>query len=351
MINRPTLLIVDDEPDNLKILNSILGDSYRVLVAPNGEVAVKIAVSQNPNLILLDIVMPGMDGYEVCRLLQSDPKTKKIPILFATAKDGEMEEEHGLKIGAVDYITKPYKPPVIRARVQTHLQLVRVEALDQFADDAVFMLGEAGHYNDNDTGLHIWRMAAYAELLARASGWSQEEAFILRRAAPMHDTGKIGIPDEILKAPRSLTPPEWVVMKTHCQIGYDILSRSDHPVFKMAADIALSHHEKWNGSGYPQGLAGEDIPISARIVAVCDVFDALTMQRPYKKAWPVETAMEEIRKIGGSHLDPDLVGLFFEIEDQIVGIKHKWDARETNQPSSEPLEKCNDPQTIHPHCG
>ncbi|WP_423842103.1 HD domain-containing phosphohydrolase [Acanthopleuribacter pedis] len=348
-MDKPTLLIVDDEPDNLKILNSILGDNYRVLVAPNGEVAVRIAVSQNPNLILLDIVMPGMDGYEVCRLLQSNPKTKKIPILFATAKDGEMEEEHGLKVGAVDYITKPYKPPVIRARVQTHLQLVRVEALDQFADDAVFMLGEAGHYNDNDTGLHIWRMAAYAELLARANGWSKEAALILRRAAPMHDTGKIGIPDEILKAPRPLTPAEWVIMRTHCRIGYDILCRSDHPVFKMAADIALCHHEKWNGSGYPQGLTGEAIPISARIVAVCDVFDALTMQRPYKEAWSIEAAMQEIKNSTGSHFDPHLVNLFFEIEDQIVGIKQKWDTKEASHPSVKPLEGCHDPQTVHPH--
>jgi putative two-component system response regulator len=187
------------------------------------------------------------------------------------------------------------------------------------------MLGDAGHYNDNDSGVHIWRMAEYARALAQARGWSQEKCQMMGLAAPMHDTGKIGIPRDILVKPGSLNADEWVVMKTHCRIGHDILARSQAPVFQLAAEIAHSHHEKWDGSGYPQGLAGSAIPESARIVAVADVFDALSMKRPYKEAWPLERVLQTLREGSGTHFEPGLVELFFSIQPQIEEIQTKWD--------------------------
>ncbi|MDH3605196.1 MAG: HD domain-containing protein, partial [Candidatus Tectomicrobia bacterium] len=193
---------------------------------------------------------------------------------------------------------------------------------------AIHMLGEAGHYNDTDTGVHIWRMAAYAAALARSAGWHVDKAAMLELAAPMHDTGKIGIPDAILKKPAKLDADEWVIMKTHAELGHNILSKMDSPLFQMAAEVALHHHEQWDGSGYPQGPAGTAIPESARIVAIADVFDALTMKRPYKEAWTMQAAFEEIQKKAGSHFDPDLVDAFFRIEAEIQTIKEVWDQKE-----------------------
>ncbi len=186
------------------------------------------------------------------------------------------------------------------------------------------MLGDAGHFNDTDTGEHIWRMAAYSAAIAIAVGWPKHEAERLKLAATMHDTGKIGIADNILKVPRKLTDEEWETMKMHSQIGYDILSKSSNPIFQMAAEIALGHHERWDGTGYPKGLSGEGIPMCARIVAISDVFDALTMKRPYKEAWSITQALEFIQQGAGSHFDPNLVKLFFSIKDEIIAIKKDW---------------------------
>ena len=319
----PLILIVDDEPANLAVMREVLGDKYQLVYAKNGASALAAAEKYNLSLILLDINLPDMDGYEICKQLKGNPNTHQIPIIFVTAMNSNQDEEIGLKVGAVDYITKPFSPAIVLARVRIHLSLVKIEKLEASYREAIYMLGAAGHHNDTDTGVHIWRMAAYAARLADECGWGLKSK-LLELAAPMHDTGKIGIPDAILRKPASLTPDEWAIMKTHSQIGYDILSRGNSPVFKMAAEIALYHHEKWDGSGYPQGLSGEAIPESARIVAIADVFDALTMDRPYKKAWSVEEAIAEIKKGSGKHFEPQLVNKFENILPDICNIKKQW---------------------------
>ncbi|MEW8626575.1 MAG: HD domain-containing phosphohydrolase [Candidatus Thiodiazotropha sp.] len=325
---KKTILIVDDTPENLDVLKDILTPYYSVKVAVNGKLALKITEAHSPDLILLDVMMPDMDGYETCRKLKENSLTASIPVIFVTTM-GEVENEStGFDVGAVDYITKPVSAPIVLRRVATHLSLVRVDELDYLARSAIRMLGEAGHYNDTDTGQHIWRMAAYSRALAEAFGWPDDKSEMLELAAPMHDTGKVGIPDEILKAPRKLEPDEWKVMMEHSQIGHDILTMSDNSVFQMAAEIALNHHEKWDGSGYPNGLEGEAIPESARIVAIADVFDALTMKRPYKEPWTISDAMAEIKKSAGNHFDPRLVECFLNLEISILKIKEEWDARE-----------------------
>lgn len=318
------ILIVDDEPNNLQVLRQILKDHYQLMFAPNGAKAIEAARKHRPNLVLLDIMMPDMSGYEVCQQLKSDPITQKIPVIFVTAMTEVSDEAKGFDYGAVDYIQKPVSGPIVLRRVQLHLSLVRAQELEDSQKAAIFMLGEAGHYNDTDTGVHIWRMAAYARVLALAVGWTPELAERLELSAPMHDTGKIGIPDSILKAPRKLTAEEWEIMKTHAEIGYGILSKSDSPIFVMAAEVARYHHERWDGSGYPAGLAGEMIPESARIVAIADVFDALTMKRPYKDPWPLEKTMDEIRRGAGNHFDPKFVDIFKEILPDVLKIKDEW---------------------------
>jgi putative two-component system response regulator len=322
------ILAVDDEPNNLQVLRQILKEHYQVIFANSGEKALEAAAKHQPSLILLDIMMPAMDGYEVCKRLKADPATKDIPVIFVTAMGEEESEVKGFDVGGVDYIQKPVSAPLVLRRVQTHLSLVRAQELEASQRGAISMLGKAGHYNDTDTGVHVWRMAAYARALAEAAGWTKSTADYLELSAPMHDTGKIGIPDSILKAPRKLTPEEWEIMKTHAEIGWTIVSLSDTPLFRMAAEIALHHHEKWDGSGYPKGLAGDAIPESARIVALADVFDALTMSRPYKEPWTVAEAVDEIKRGAGSHFEPRLVELFEKILPEILRIKDVWDLKE-----------------------
>lgn len=328
MTNR-SLLIVDDEPQNLAAMRQILSPSYPLVFARNGAEAIAAAAKHKPSLILLDIQMPDMDGYAVCRRLKADPLTASIPVIFVTSLAETGNEAAGFAAGAVDYIIKPVSPPIVRARVRAHLSLVRATELEKSHRAAISMLGEAGHFNDPDTGVHIWRMAAYAAELAAACGWHKWDCQQLELAAPMHDTGKLGIPDVILCKKGALTPEEWEVMKTHARIGYDILRKCDAPIFRLAAEIALYHHEKWDGSGYPEGLAGEAIPESARIIAVADVFDALTMKRPYKEAWPIELAMATLQQGSGNHLEPRLVMLFESILPRIVRIKTEWALRDS----------------------
>ena len=322
------ILIVDDEPQNLAALQQTLSGEYRLVFARDGVEALKAALKHLPALILLDIEMPGLDGYAVCRALKANERTAAIPVIFVTSLFDVGNEAAGFAAGAVDYIVKPISPPVVSARVRTHLSLVQASLLERSYRDAISMLGEAGHLNDTDTGVHIWRMAAYAGALAAACGWPADACKLLELAAPMHDTGKIGIPDKILRKQGPLDAAEWEIMKTHAQIGHDLLSKSDAPVFVMAAEIALRHHEKFDGSGYPDGLAGESIPESARIVALADVFDALSMKRPYKEAWPLDRVMENIEKGSGAHFDPRLVDTFASILPQILEIKKAWDDRE-----------------------
>jgi len=325
-----TILVVDDTPDNIKILKNVLSsEGYRVKVANNGKRCLEIASkAEKPDLILLDIMMPEMDGYEVCRRLKADKETEDIPVIFVTAK-GEVEDEKcGFDYGAVDYITKPISVPIVLARVKTHLELTRLEKYNDLAKSAIYMLAEAGHYNDTDTGHHIWRMSDYSKALAIASGWSVVDAETLGLAATMHDTGKIGVDDNILKAPRKLADEEWVHMKKHSEIGYTILSKSSNKTFQLSAEIALRHHEKWDGSGYPDGLKGEDIPESARIVAIADVFDALSQKRVYKEAMPLDEAFAIIKEGSGQHFDPKLVENFLQIRRDIEAIKNEWDAKD-----------------------
>jgi len=319
------ILIVDDEPNNLRLLQQVLKKQYQLVFANNGQKALDIAKEHKPDLILLDIMMPEMSGYEVCEKLKLNPETVNIPVIFVTAMSEIDDEAHGFDVGAVDYIPKPISAPIVLRRIKNHLSLVRVDELDELARASIFMLGEAGHYNDTDTGEHIWRMAAYAATIAQSLGWSKERKKMLELAAPMHDTGKIGIPDEILKAPRKLSADEWTVMKTHSQIGSDILGKSQNPIFQLAAEIALGHHERWDGTGYPKGLSSTEIPESARIIAIADVFDALTMKRPYKDIWPVEKAVETIRASSGTHFDPNIVKVFCESLPEILKIKDYWD--------------------------
>jgi putative two-component system response regulator len=333
-------LVVDDTPVNIAVLQGMLGDMYRVLAANSGEEALDIIEKTPPNIILLDIMMPGLTGYEVCRILKSRAATVDIPVIFVSALSDVNDERLGFEAGAVDYVTKPVKAEVVKARVKTHLALAdqqracreiveeRTHELEQTQRAAIVMLGEAGHYNDSDTGVHIWRMGAYSAALARALNWSVEETNRLELAASMHDTGKIGIPDSILKAPRKFTEDEWSIMKTHSEIGYQILSKSDTPIFQLAAEIAHYHHEKWNGLGYPDGLSGSEIPESARIVAIADVFDALTMVRPYKEAWTTDDAVELLKKDAGVHFDPTMIEVFLSILPEVFEIKAHWDAKE-----------------------
>jgi putative two-component system response regulator len=234
------------------------------------------------------------------------------------------DEATGFDLGAVDYITKPVSPPIVRARVRTHLSLVRMDELRETRMQIIERLGRAAEYKDNETGLHVIRMSHYAQLLALSAGWSAIDAEELLAAAPMHDIGKIGIPDAILLKPGALSPEEWAVMRTHPQIGAEIIGEHRSTVLRLAREIAWCHHEKWNGSGYPRGLRGEGIPMSARIVAIADVFDALTTARPYKRAWTVEAAVDQLRKDAGQHFDPQLVELFLGILPQILAIRERW---------------------------
>lgn len=308
--NRHKLLLVDDEPANLQVLRHILHEDYRLLFARDGQKALELAAQERPDLILLDVMMPGLSGLEVCRGLKSEALTRAIPVIFVTALTDVQDEAKGFEVGAVDYIAKPVSPPIVKARVRTHLSLVRMDELRETRLAIVQRLGRAAEYKDNETGWHVLRMSHYAQILARAAGFSEAAAEEMLNAAPMHDVGKLGIPDAILQKPGPLDAQEWAVMRRHPEIGAEILGEHQSGLLCMARRIALAHHEKWDGSGYPQGLAGEAIPLEARIVAVADVFDALTSVRPYKPAWPVARALELLRSEAGRHFDPRLVELF-----------------------------------------
>ncbi len=325
---RPKLLLVDDEPINLQVLRQVLQDDYRLFFAKDGDKALELAVRERPDLLLLDVMMPGMTGYEVCTRLKQSETTAAIPVIFVTALADVDDEARGFEVGAVDYITKPISPPIVRARVRTHLSLVRVDELKQTRLQIVQRLGLAAEYKDNETGLHVIRMSHYSRVLALAAGFSELAADDLLNAAPMHDVGKIGIPDAILQKNGKLDTEEWQVMRQHAQIGADIIGEHDSGLLQMARSIALTHHEKWDGSGYPNGLKGEEIPLTGRIVAIADVFDALTSVRPYKPAWSVEETLELLRRESGKHFDPQLVELFLACMPEILAIKERW-AEET----------------------
>ncbi len=335
--SQPTVLVVDDVPENIDVLAGILRPEYKVKVSLNGEKALNLARSSPaPDLILLDIMMPGIDGYEVCRQLKADLTTRRIPVIFVTAKGEVRDEALGFAVGGVDYITKPVSPPIVQARVRTHLALYdqtralsglvrqRTDELNDTRLQVIRRLGRAAEFKDNETGLHVIRMSHYSRLLGLAVGMGQDEADVLFNAAPMHDIGKIGIPDRILQKPGKLDAEEWEIMKQHAEIGARIIGQHDSILLETARIIALSHHEKWNGRGYPAGLEGEKIPLVGRIVAIADVFDALTSVRPYKRAWPVDEAIELLKKEAGEHFDPALIPKFLEVLPEVIEIKDRY---------------------------
>lgn len=319
-----SILVVDDEPTNLRVLNQILNDSYKLIFAKSGQEAIRLVEKEAPDLILLDVMMPGMTGYEVCEYLKQKSQFKSIPIIFITALNDAEDEAKGLTLGAVDYISKPVSPAVVKARVKTHLSLVDVDELRSTRLQIIQRLGRASEYKDNETGMHIIRMSHYSKIIALAYGFTKEDAENLFNAAPMHDIGKIGIPDSIMLKPGKLTTEEFTIMKTHPEIGAEILGESDSELIALAKLVSLTHHEKWDGTGYPKQLKGDNIPIEGRIVAIADVFDALTSVRPYKEAWTVDAAMQFIHSEKGKHFDPHLVEVFEQLLDQIFEIKERW---------------------------
>jgi putative two-component system response regulator len=321
--SRPTLLIVDDEPLNLQVLRQILQQDYQLIFARDGEKALSLAQSERPQLILLDIMMPGLTGLETCTRLKQNPDTQNIPVIFVTALADDRDETEGFAVGCVDYITKPVSAPIVLARVKAQLSLVSAGALRETRLQIIHRLGRAAEYKDNETGLHVIRMSHYAREIALAAGMGAADAEELFNAAPMHDVGKMGIPDAILQKPGKLTPAEWEIMKQHARIGAEIIGEDKSTLLQMARRIALCHHEKWDGSGYPQGLAREAIPIEARIVALADVFDALTSKRPYKEPWTIEATTHYIEAESGKQFDPELVTAFHIALPEIIHIREQ----------------------------
>lgn len=331
-----SILIVDDLADNIQILNGILNTEYKILAATNGNKALAIAQQQpQPDMILLDIMMPGIDGFEICRLLKENTTTHHIPVIFVTAKHEAIDESLGFELGAVDYITKPYNPAIVKTRIKAQLSLsaqnkhledlvkARTYELENTRLSIINKLGKAAEYKDNDTGMHVVRMALYSRLLAEKISEDNIWIDLLYNAAPMHDVGKIGIPDAILCKPGKLDAQEWEIMKTHSAIGAHILDGEESSLLILAKEVALNHHEKWDGSGYPNGLYKENIPLSARVVALADVFDALTSERPYKKAWSIEKTVELIKAESGKHFDPDLVVHFLTLLPEFEQVAKK----------------------------
>lgn len=330
---RQTVLLVDDTPENLAVLNGILSPIYKVRFATQGQKALEMARSDTPpDLILLDVMMPGMSGHEVCRELKDDPRTRQIPVIFVTALGDVLDEQAGFALGAVDYITKPVSAAIVEARVRTHLALydqqreLQHQVLEQTREinatrlEIIRRLACAAEFKTN--GLHVIRMSHYARLLSEAAGLNALEVDRIFTQHPC-TMRKIGIQTDILSKPGPLDAAEWVTMKTHPAIGSQIIGDSTSPLLQTAASIALTHHEKWDGSGYPAGLQGEAIPLVGRIVAIADVFDALTSQRPYKKAWPLELALSTLQQSSGSHFDPSLVKPF-GIQDAVTEVRTRF---------------------------
>jgi len=323
--SKPTVLIVDDSPESIDVLRTLLQPEYRIQPAIHGELALRLARRFGPDIILLDVMMPDMDGYEVCRRLKSEEATAKIPVIFVTTLSEAAQEARGLSLGAVDYITKPYVPMLVRARIATHLALrdqnrvleekvrQRTVELAESRLEIIRRLAQAGEYRDNETGMHVVRMSHYARAIARAAGWGENEVDLLFQAAPLHDIGKIGIPDAILLKPGALSADERQAMQRHTTIGASIIGDQRSEPLRTARLVALSHHERWDGTGYPHGLGGCDIPRAARVVAVADVFDALVSARPYKHPWSLPDAVAAIHEGAGTQFDRELVEAFLRV--------------------------------------
>ncbi|MCJ1888374.1 two-component system response regulator [Pseudomonas sp. LA21] len=363
----PTILIVDDTPQNIAFMAGLLKERYRTRIATNGERALQAAAMLPlPDLILLDIMMPDMDGYEVCRRLKADPALQRIPVIFLTARTDAEAEQMGLDCGAVDYLTKPISPPIALARVRNHLALKaaadqlrdqnlhleaevaqRTRQIQKTQDVTIMAMASLAEARDNETGNHIRRTQHYVKLLAQAlqthprfsDFLSDEVTELLFKSAPLHDIGKVGVPDAILLKPGKLTPDEFEIMKTHTTLGRDAIVKAeqlmDEPstFLHLAREIAYSHQEKWDGSGYPQGLAGEAIPVSARLMALADVYDALISRRVYKPPFPHEEAVRIVQQGSGTHFDPDIVAAFLDIHEAFHQVAKRFaDDHDEGQP-------------------
>ena len=381
--NRRTILVVDDTKENLTIIGQLLQPHYHVRVANSGLRAIRVAQSEpRPDLILLDVMMPEMDGYQVINELRASPLTRDIPVIFVTAMDADDDEERGLSLGAVDYVAKPIRPAILLARVRTQLELK--EARDWLAnqnlrlereirrrmaenelvkDVSLHALAMLAEKRDNETGNHLHRTQGYIAVLMerlrqhpRFAAELSDAALCERivKATPLHDIGKVGIPDAILLKPGKLNDHEFEVMKAHAMIGADAIGEAIERVGKergqpvsdaaepadsplaflyVARQIAAAHHEKWDGSGYPFGLAGEEIPLGARLMALADVFDALVSVRHYKDAFPFELATSIIREGRGTHFDPDIVDAFVASLDEFVEVAARYNDALENQHS------------------
>lgn len=345
MDNSANVLIVDDVPDNIQVaMNFLKEEPYNLSFATRGQEALALMKTHEYDLILLDIMMPEMDGYEVCRRIKAEPRLQDIPIIFVTAKVDVDSISQGFRAGAVDYLCKPFHAEELLARVNTHLSLYRAKKLLQLNNlslqhkyeqnqqrlmteleqnqlEMIYVLTELMESTSDETGKHIRRVAECSRLLALYhESLTDEDADILFHAAPMHDIGKITIPHSILHKPGKLTEDEFAIMKTHTTRAFKILHNSKRKYTKAAAIIAHQHHEKWDGSGYPQGLKGQDIHIYGRIVGLIDVFDALMHKRVYKEAWSLEDTLDYIRKHSSSQFDPYLVSILLEHIDEFVAI-------------------------------
>ena len=362
--SKPTVLVIDDAPDNLTLMSGLLKDRYKVKVANHGKLGLKVALAAPPpDLILLDIMMPDLDGYEVCRRLKSNPASRAIPVIFLSAKTDVQDEEKGLLLGAVDYISKPISPSLMLARVATQIALhaktesVRVDStvrdqeqarqiadLSAAQDVTILAMTSLAETRDSDTGNHIRRIQHYVQALAQslkdhprfADQLGPQAISLLFKSAPLHDIGKFGIPDRILLKPSSLSPEEFEIMKTHTTLGFEAIEQAEKalglqaPLLRTAKEIVLSHQEKWDGSGYPQGLKGDEVPMSARLMAVADVYDALISQRVYKAALPHDRAVQIVFQGRGSHFDPDMVDAFIGIQDEFEAIAQRFANSDSN---------------------
>ncbi|AHF02068.1 chemotaxis protein CheY [Thiomicrospira aerophila AL3] len=349
---KPTILCVDDTPANLMLLKALLEEEYDVKLVNSGEKALSLLARLPVDLILLDVMMPEMDGYEVCRRLKQDPERQSIPILFLTALTKAEDEKKALQVGGNDFITKPINPDVLLARIYTHLQLKlfhdsltmqkdrleedlqqRLSDIYNLQDASLAVMISLAEFRDEDTGMHIKRTQKFVQLIAQQAQsnlphlrLTDQEIELITRCAPLHDIGKISIPDHILLKPGKLTDEEFEIMKTHAQRGHDILASAAKSMgsyggyLEMAKAIAISHHEKWDGSGYPNGLAGNDIPLAGRLMAIADVYDALRSSRPYKKGFDHEQTLTIMKEMSEKHFDPELFACFLRIEAEVAEI-------------------------------
>jgi putative two-component system response regulator len=356
--DKPTVLIVDDTPENIALMNGLLRVHYRTRVATGGERALRAAlIDPAPDLILLDIMMPDMDGYEVCRRLKALDRTAHIPVIFLTARTEPEDEQRGFDVGAVDYITIPISPPLVLARVKTQLALKaaadflrdrnayletevrrRTREVQVVQDVTIMAMASLAETRDNETGNHIRRTQNYVLALARklqpllefAGQLDGETIEMLYKSAPLHDIGKVGIPDSILLKPGKLTADEFEIMKTHTTLGRNSIIAAENLIdapstfLELAREIAYCHQEKWDGTGYPEQLSGDGIPLSARLMAVADVYDALISRRVYKSAYSHSQAVELIVQGRGTHFDPRLVDAFAAIEQEFYAISQRY---------------------------